>query len=346
MLKKIALQSLIAASLLLPLTASAEKPQGLPAEVAKVIEITHQDRVSAVGRLDANETILLRPEQSGRISSISFTEGAPVKAGDKLFTLNDEVYRAEVQQAEARVQLSRIEYKRADQLLKRKVGSQNDRDAALAQLRVDQAQLELTKARLDKMTIKAPFSGLTGLRMVSPGDFVNDGQDLVELTDISTMKADFKVPEIYLSRLAVGQPVEVTVSAFANKTFSGELYAIAPSAEASSHSIQLRARIDNTEGLLRPGLFASINLETGADKTVLSIPEEAVIPKDNHSFVMRMGEGNKVEMVQIRTGKRSKGSIIVNSGLNKGDVIVTAGHLKLRPGMPITPIFAANGQEN
>ncbi|RLA21215.1 MAG: efflux transporter periplasmic adaptor subunit [Gammaproteobacteria bacterium] len=326
--------------------ASEDKaPQGLPAEVITV-HLQPLDRsVRVVGNLRANESIQLSPEQSGRIEKVLFREGHQVKQNESLFLLDAAIYRAELKAAKARVKLSRIAYKSAASLLKRKVGSSQERDSTLAQLQVDQAQQELVQARLDKMTIKAPYAGSTGLRQVSPGDYVNIGQPLVELTDLSSLKVDFRVPEIYLMALQLEGKVEVEVDAFPGKFFTGEIYAIAPSADTRSHNIQVRARIPNPEGQLRPGLFAEIELVLQRAKLAVVIPEQAIIPRDGAFFVMRLAEGNIVELVAIEMGQRRPGTVQVIKGLKADDVIITAGQLKLRSGMPVTPIFIdGNGQ--
>ncbi|MBY4676260.1 efflux RND transporter periplasmic adaptor subunit [Marinobacterium arenosum] len=314
-------------------------PQGLPAEVITAKSAAVETRIRAVGNLRANESIVLRPEQSGRIEQILFDEGQLVRAGTPLLALDAAIYNAELKQAQARVNLSQIAYSRAESLLKKRVGSEQERDSTLAQLRVDQAQQALAQTRLDKMVIKAPFTGLTGLRLVSPGDYVNVGDDLVELTDLSTMKVDFRVPEIYLADIRQAQSVDIELDAFPGQIFQGEIYAIAPSVDNRAHNIQLRARIPNPEGKLRPGLFAKISLLIDRDEQSMLIPEQAIVPQDGGFFVMRVGQGNTVEMVPVVMGQRRPGQVQIIDGLNAGDVIVTAGHLKLYPGMPVTPIF-------
>ncbi len=316
-----------------------EKPRGLPAEVVKLQTQTLRHELSAVGTLEARESITVRPEQNGLITQILFNESHPVKQGDILFQLNADSYLAEVAQAKARVSLSLNEFKRAEKLLKKRVGSENDRDTTLAQLRVDEAQLEVAKTLLKKMTIKAPFDGIIGLRNVSPGDYVTSGQDLVQLTDIGEMKVEFSLPETALSQIKTGQAVSLNVSAYPLTPFSGEVYAISPIADARSHSIKVKAKVNNTSGQLRPGLFSKIQVLLSYEKDALLVPEEAIIPNNGAFLVMRMDENNSIAMVPVTLGSRQDAQVQILSGLNADDVIVTAGHLKLRPGMPITPIF-------
>ena len=323
-----------------PLALAADgPPRGIPAEVITAKATTLDTQITAVGSLRANESILLRPEQSGRIEKILFDEGQQVKAGAPLFTLDAAIYQAELKEAEARVHLSEIAYQRAASLLKKRVGSEQERDSTLAQLQVDQAKRALAQTRLNKMRVTAPFTGMAGLRKVSPGDYVTAGQDLVKLTDLSKMKVDFRVPEIYLADIAPNQQLDVQLDAFPGKIFTGTVYAIAPSADNRAHNIELRASIPNEEGRLRPGLFAQIRLVLASDNTSILIPEQAIIPNDGGFFVQRVAAGNTIEMVPVKLGQRRPGEVQISSGINAGDVIVTAGQLKLRPGMPVTPIF-------
>lgn len=326
------------------LTTNPVNAQGLPAEVITVKSKTLDKKISAVGNLRAKEAIMLRPEQSGRIDNILFTEGEQVKQGTPLFKLDSSIYLAELKEAQAKVQLSRTDYERAKSLLKKRVGSEQERDSTLAQLRVNQAQEALAQARLNKMTINAPFTGYAGLRLVSPGDYVNQGQDLVELTDISSLKLDFRVPEIYLSVLQPGRELEVQVDALPGQVIRGKVYAVAPTSDSNAHNIEIRATIPNENGLLRPGLFAQVDLLVEQTTSVV-IPEQAIIPQDGKFMVMTVSAENTVQMVPVTMGQRRPGVVQIIEGLNEGDVLITAGQIKLFPGMPITPIFVDGSQK-
>lgn len=316
-----------------------QKPGGLPAEVIMLKAQPLTPKIEAVGNLQANESVVIRPEQSGQIRKILFIEGQDVEADALLFQLDTALYNAALTQARARVNLSQQEYQRAQSLLQRKVGSQNDRDAALAQLRVDEAEASLAQTRIDKMNIRAPFAGTTGLRRVSPGDYVSTGQDLVDLIDTRSLKLDFRIPEIYLPAVAPGQQVSVAVDAFPGRIFTGEVYALSPSADPRAHNLELRARIDNSDGMLRPGLFARVELQGSSEANALLVPEQAIILQEGAFSLMRVSSENTVEIVPVTLGQRRPGQVQILSGAAPGDTIVTAGHLKLFPGMPVTPVF-------
>lgn len=321
------------------------QPPGLPAEVVTVTTRTLMPGIGAIGTLAANEQIYLRPEQSGRVQHIRFNEGQAVSAGDVLIELDASIYEAQLRQAEAELNLSRQAYSRAQSLLARKVGSETERDNALAQLRVNEAEVELARTRLEKMTLRAPFDGLAGLRQVSPGDYVSVGQDLVALVDDRAMKVDFRIPEIYLPSIRPGQPVRVQVDAFPGRSFDGEVYAVAPGADASSHSLRLRARIPNADGALRPGLFVQVELQAREKTQALFVPEQAVIADSDGFSIMRVTGERQIEMVRVTLGLRRPGEVQVVDGLESGDVVVTAGQLKLQPGMPVTPIHVDNNEQ-
>ncbi len=329
------------ASLLSSLPAWAEEgqPAGLPAEVVRVQPSLLEHSLTAVGVLQANESVTIRPEQSGRISEILFEEGEQISIDSPMFKLDSALYDAALAQARARARLSKLEYERAASLLEKRVGSRTERDTKLAQLRVDEAEVALARTRLDKMTVRAPFSGTTGLRLVSPGDFVAVGQDLVELTDISSLKVEFSIPERHLQQLHTGQSISLSVDALDERTFLGEIYAISPSSNPNSHNISVRARVPNSEGLMRPGLFVRIHIATARDEQALIIPEQALILQGKNTLIMQVNESSQVEMVPVTTGSRRYGEVQILSGLEPGAVVVTAGHMKLHPGMPVTPIF-------
>ncbi|MCU7857655.1 MAG: efflux RND transporter periplasmic adaptor subunit, partial [Candidatus Thiodiazotropha sp. (ex Lucinoma borealis)] len=171
----------------------------MPVETAKVVRDTLVNSVQAVGTLRANESVVIRPEIEGRITKINFSEGGAIKQGELLIALDDSIYAAELRQSEARLALGRSNYKRATTLKKQGYGSEQDRDQTASELQVNQAEVVLAKARLEKTRIMAPFDGLLGLRLVSVGDYLKTGQDIVTLLDLSLLKVDFRLPETILA---------------------------------------------------------------------------------------------------------------------------------------------------
>ncbi|MCP1336471.1 efflux RND transporter periplasmic adaptor subunit [Futiania mangrovi] len=288
--------------------------------------------VDVVGSLLANETVIVRPEIAGRITAISFEEGQRVAKGDLLFTLDDSIYAAELEQDEAALLLSQRTFDRARELLQRGAGTARSRDEAVSQLEVDRAGVELARARLEKTRLRAPFEGIVGLRRVSVGAYVTPGQDLVDIADIDPIKVEFRVPERYSAQLREGLEVEIIVDALQGRTFSGSVYALSPVADVEGRSIAMRARIPNAESLLRPGLFSRVRLVLDTRENVVSVPEQAIVTRADGRYVYRVTAGQTVEFVKVRLGVRQPGWVEIVEGIAPGETVVTAGQLKLRPG--------------
>lgn len=319
--------------------AAAGPPGGfaLPVETAPVKQDTITRAVEAVGTLLANEAVVIRPEVGGRVEAIQFTEGQTVTAGEPLFTLDRSIYQAELDQAEARLGLSQTNSQRISSLRSRGLGTEQERDAALSELRVSQASVALARARLDKMTIAAPFAGTLGLRRVSIGDYVSPGQDMVNLLDLDPIKVDFRVPEVYLAEVRAGQTIQVTVDAFPGETFSGEVYAIDPQVDVNGRALLLRARIPNPQGRLQAGLFARVSLIVERRDAALLVPEDALVPSGDRQSVFKVVDG-KALLTPVAIGLRQGGEVEILQGLAAGDTVITAGQIKLRDGAPVAPL--------
>ena len=309
----------------------------VPVETAAVQVGPIQRRLTAVGSLRSNESVIIRPEVAGRIAEIRFAEGERVTKGQPLVVLDDSIYRAEVEEVQASLELSRANHERAIDLLQRGAGTTKARDEALAELRADEAGLHLARARLNKTMIAAPFDGVVGLREVSVGDFVDVGQDMVNLEQIDPLKADFRVAEVYLGAVRPGQRIELGVDAFPGDTFTGEVYAIDPLIDESGRSVVLRARLPNEDGRLRPGLFARVTLVLNERNDAMQIPEQALVPQGQEQFVFRVIDG-KAALTKVEVGIRREGMVEIVEGLGPEDEVVTAGQLKIRDGAPVQPL--------
>jgi membrane fusion protein (multidrug efflux system) len=232
---------------------------------------------------------------------------------------------------------SRRESNRARDLVERKLAAQSDLDAKRSELAVNEARLQSARTRLDKTVIRAPFDGVVGLRKVSPGEYVESGAELVTFTQIDPIKLDFRVPEVFLGRVAADQPVRVQVDAFPGQTFDGRVYAIDPQLDAQGRSVVLRASLENDDAKLRPGLFARVTLEFGRRDGALLVPEQALWPQGERQFVYVVKDG-KAELVEVETGQRRAGMVEIRKGLTPESVVITAGQLKIGPGMPVQPV--------
>ena len=292
------------------------------------------DDVAAVGSLKSNESVVLRPEIAGRIAAIHLREGMPAAKGAVLVALDASTQAAELRQAEANLALSQANHRRTEELYEKKFVSARARDEAAANLKVLEAAVALAQARLQKTQIRAPFAGIVGIRNVSIGDYVKEGQELVNIEDIGALKADFRLPESYLSRLRKGQSVEVSTDAMPGQTFKGTLDAVDPLLDASGRAISLRARLENPDLKLRPGMFVRVRLAFGGERQGLAVPEEALVPAGDDNFVFRVVEG-KAQRVMVKVGQRRGATVEITEGLKAGDEVVSAGQLKLRDGVPV-----------
>ncbi len=291
--------------------------------------------ITAVGSLRSDESITVRPETAGRVAVIGFQEGQRVPKGATLVRLDPAINQAEVQQAQANLTLARAKYERASELQTKGFISGQARDEAENNLKVAEASLALANARLAKTEIKAPFSGVIGLRSVSVGDYVKEGADMVNLESIDALKVDFRVPEVYLRQVSVGQTLEVSLDALPGKTYEGKVFAINPLVDAAGRAIVIRAQVKNTDTALRPGMFARVRLITQAVDEALVLPEQALVPQGEEQFVFRVVDG-KANRVKVVTGQRRDGMVEIVSGLAAGDLVVNAGQLKLRDGSPVS----------
>jgi membrane fusion protein (multidrug efflux system) len=309
-------------------------------EAVKVATESMPQTITAVGSLRSDESITVRPEVAGRISAILFNEGQRVGKGATLVKLDPSINAADVEQARANLKLAKSKFDRAVDLAKSNFISGQARDEAENNLRVAEAALQLAEAKLAKTEIKAPFSGIIGLRVVSVGDYVKEGADVVNLEAIDPLKVDFRVPEIYLMQVQVGQPLEVSLDALPGKTYEGKVFAINPLVDATGRSIVIRAQVRNADTALRPGMFARVRLITRDQREALVVPEQAIVPQGDEQYVFRIVDG-KALRVKVAVGRRRDGKVEILGGLSGGDTVVSAGQLKLRDGVPVA--VAGNG---
>jgi membrane fusion protein (multidrug efflux system) len=317
----------------------AKGPRGpVGVEAAAAARVALADEIAAVGTLRANETVVVRPEMAGRIVRIGFVDGARVRRGDVLVELDGAILAAQVEQARAELALARSNFDRTDDLARRNFVSGSARDQAAATLKVQEARLQLADSQLARTRIVAPFDGVLGLRNVSVGDVVKEGSDLVTLEDVSSMKVDLRLPERYLGQLRRGQAIELAFDAFPGRTFTAVLDALDAQVDANGRSLLARGRLPNAGGGLRSGMFAKARITLKNKPSAVVVPEEAILPIGADSFVYRIVEG-KAMRTKVITGIRKEGRVEIVSGVAEGDMVVTAGQLKLqRDGLEVRVI--------
>lgn len=328
-----------------PSAAAPGRPSGgppqnaVPVEAIKVTVETAQRQTLAIGTFRSFESVIIRPEVTGRVAELPFREGEKVAKGQVMVRLDDSVEKATLAQTEARLNLAKSNFARAQTLVARDVGTVKALDEARASLLSAEADVTLAKARLEKLSIAAPFDGIAGLRKVSVGDYLSPGAEVVNLEQIDPLKIDFRVPEIFLPAVKDGAQISVTVDAFPGRSFTGRIYAIDPLIDQAGRSIVVRARIDNPGDILRPGLFARVTLTLAVRDNAIFVPEQSIIPIGDKTFVFRVVDG-KVANTPVRLGLRRNASVEVLEGLSPGDLVVTAGQLKVQEGRAVTVVPA------
>lgn len=327
---------------------------GAPAsvEVVQVKTARLQDDAQAVGSLRSRQSVTLKPETAGRVSRIAFADGAAVRRGQLLVQLDDTLQRAELSQAQAQLSIARANLKRNEELLAQNFVAARVVDESRAALQVAEAQVDLAQARLQRMRITAPFDGTLGLRSINLGQYVKDGDELVNLEDTSKLTVDFRLPERYQNRLAPGQGVQVQLDALPGKRYDARVIAIDPLLDANGRSISVRAEMPAAPGDgLRPGMFARVLVVFAVDDRALVVPEEALVPQGGRQFVYvidEQGQGDARKRVsrrvEVELGVRRGAEVQITQGLNAGDTVVVAGQQRLqRDGTAVRVVDMATG---
>ena len=318
-----------------PAAPAAKAPPGIVVEAAKVSVVKLPQSLTAVGSLRSDETTIVRPEIAGRVAQILFREGERTAKGNVLVKLDASVQQADFERAKANYVLSKSKFDRATELRNQGFISSQAKDEAENNLKVAQADVELAQARLDKTAIRAPFAGTIGLRQVSVGDYVKEGQDMVNLEALDPLKVDFRVPELALSQVKDGQLLQIALDAIPDKVYDGRVYAINPLIDANGRSIVIRAQVPNKDGKLRPGMFARVRLFTSGSKDTMVIPEESLFPVGDDKYVYKVVD-KKATRQKVEIGQRREGRVEIVNGLTPDDIVVTAGVIKLREGAPVS----------
>jgi membrane fusion protein (multidrug efflux system) len=313
---------------------SARPSQGPPppvVEVATVERAALDEGLSLVGQLEPWESVVLRSETDGIIESVEFREGEETTAGQVLFRLRDDEQQARLRDAEAQLLLAEHAHRRARSLAGQNIMAAAELDQATANLEVARARIDLARVELERMTIRAPFDGALGARLVSPGDRITDDTDLVKIDAVAKLRLAFTLPEPIVDLVRSDMPLAVAVSPFPDETFSGRVYFVSPSLDPRSRQLLLKAEVPNPDRRLRAGLFANIRLDPARDE-VLVAPESAVVFEPDATFVYRLGADGRVSRAVVELGLRRDGKVEVKTGLAEGDRVVSAGTNKVVSG--------------
>ncbi|MFB6280238.1 MAG: efflux RND transporter periplasmic adaptor subunit [Salinibacter sp.] len=294
---------------------------------------TMTERIRTNGTLRADESVELTAESAGKITAIQFEEGGRVQEGEVLVQINDAELQAEKRRLEHQLQLATDRAERQKKLLEEGGVSQEEYDATVNEVEVLNAELALVEARIEKTKIRAPFSGVVGLRNVSEGAYISPQTNITTLQRIDPIKVDFSVSEQYTSRVQAGQTITFTVRG-QDRTIDGQVYAANTDVNADTRTLQLRARAPNPDGALRPGMFADVTVTLGAIDDAIVLPSFAVIPTIDGQRVFVVENGT-AQPQNIELGTRTDSTVQVTDGLALGDTVITSSIQSLRAGLPI-----------
>lgn len=295
--------------------------------------------LSAVGSLKAVAAVEVSGEVPGKIKALHFESGQTVKQGQLLVELDADTDKAELKGLEAELQLAKTQLQRSEKMIGKKYVSQADYDQQKALLEQAMAAVEAKRTRIDKKSIRAPFSGELGIRKVSLGWYLKEGESIISLQQLHPIHLDFTLPEREIKRIAEQQLIKASVQAYPGETFSGRIIAIDPAIEDDTRAIRVRAKLDNQDKRLRPGMFVQVSIDSNQAIDVLTLPDTAITynPYGNSVFLIEKTEkGLIVQSRQVETGQSRNGRVEIVNGLKAGDRVVSAGQVKLRNGMPVS----------
>ncbi|MGF0240749.1 efflux RND transporter periplasmic adaptor subunit [Rhodococcus sp. IEGM1300] len=329
---------------------SAPRPP-ISVAVATANEQPWQLRLPTVGTLKALQGVDLSLEVSGTVTDLQFESGQKVQAGQPIVQLDSGVETALLETALADLGLAQVDYTRGSQLVGSQAISKGEFDRLSAVLKKNKATVNQLKASLAKKRILAPFSGTIGIRQVDVGDYLASGTKIATLQDLSSLYVDFFVPEQSVPKIAVGQSVQLNVSAYPTQSFPGTISAINPKVENTTRNVQVRATLANPDGKLLPGMFASLQVLLPDPQPRIVVPETAITytlygnsiyvvaqKKAEDGSIEKDDKGQPILIAErrfIETGERREGLVMITKGLQKGDKVVTAGQIKLDNGAHI-----------
>lgn len=320
--------------------AEAEGRQGMPPTSVVAVPAVRQDvieKISLVGTLLANEMVELQSETEGIIEEIGFEEGEQVEQGDLLVRLDAAKLSTALEEAKAALELARADFERSRRLYRDQLVSQQEFDQAESQFQATKAEVERRERNLRDTRIVAPFAGTIGAREVSPGQVISRNTTLTWLVDLDPMKVEVNVPERFLSELSLNQELALKVAAYPKETFVGRVYFIAPFVDPATRTAVVKARINNPEHRLRPGMFANLDLTLNVREKSIVIPEAAIaqIVGDGRAMIYVVGPESRADLISVVTGVRMPGRIEILDGLTEGQMVIVEGTQKIGPGSPV-----------
>ena len=304
--------------------------QRLAVQVYVVAATNLTDEVAATGSVLAEESVVIKSELSGKITSLNIREGQSVRQGQLLFSINADEAQAAIQKQEYNIKLFRDQERRQRTLLDKEYISAQEYEQANNQLQTARADLQALRATLAKAYVRAPFAGVLGLNTATVGTYVSPGAEITTLSRVRPVKIAFAVPGRFAANVRAGDVVSVLDEA-TNKKYAAKVYAVDPQIDPVSRTQPVRARFANTNNELRPGAFVRVNLRLGETQTALQVPTESVIPEASGYSVYTV-KNNKMVPKKVKIGIRSDKVIQITDGLAVGDSVLRTGILQVKPG--------------
>ncbi len=316
-------------------------PPPVSVEVVTASKEPVRETLHALGTVEATESVKIAPEIDALVRELPFDEGRLVRKGQVLAVLNDSELAADMRRTEALREQAELNWKRAQELTERQISSSQDRDNARAAFQVADANWKLSQARLAKTRVLAPFEGLVGRRLVSPGAFLKTGDVITDLARIDQVKVAFSIPERYLPVMRRGSKVMVTTVAYPGREFVGTVDVVNPLLDAGTRSAGLVAIVPNPKIELRPGMSADVRAVIAERPAAVTVPAEAVFSEGDRSFLFVVRPDSTVAKRPVTLGLRQAGKVEVREGLQGQERVVRAGYQKLFDGAKVAPVESA-----
>lgn len=310
------------------------------AEAARPMVFT--DRIEAVGTARAKEQVTLSAPVTERIVRLNFDDGSFVHAGQVIAVLRQAEQTAELSEANARSREAQQQLRRVESLKNRGFATRSNYDTQVAAAAAARAQAQQVQAQIGDRVIRAPFAGWVSLRNISVGAIAGQGTDIATVSDLSTIKLDFTVPETMLAAIREGLTIDARAAAYPDRPFNGTIRTIDPVIDPNTRAVTVRALLPNPDRMLRPGMMMRVAIQS-ASRTALSVPELAVLGEGESSFVFAVEAGNRVRRLPVRTGAHVGGRVEILAGLRPGQRVVTEGIIKVADGMQVRLQGAGGG---
>lgn len=313
---------------------SSTQNQSINAEGLIIKKTEVSDKIFLNASLQGDEEIELRTEIPGKVININFEEGSRVKKGNLLVKINDADLQAQLMRVESQLKLAEEKEFRSKQLIEQNLISQEEYDILFNELNMRKAEKAQLIAQIEKTEIYAPFDGVVGLRYISEGSYITSAINIAILTKTNPIKIDFAVPIKHANKVREGMTVKVKVPN-SEKVFDSKIYAIDPKVDPSTRTLKVRAKVDNSSGILIPGSYAEVEIIVDRNTKSITVPTEAIIPDIAGELVYLYKNGKAIPS-KVKVGLRTNTDVQILEGINEGDTVITSAIIQMRPGADVT----------